>query len=204
MPYKFPVRPATFQELALASSPNELRRGDTEAIPDQLYDTVTYTDNVDTRLTFFQQTRATRQLSNLELAGTLPTKTYFQIFGIYVTYFIPPAATAWEDLQLMCQGGLAALGGPTLRIVMSHKEYGPWVLDSFHDIGGLEGFGTVTDLNYARNGSSNDTFWADGALMIPPQEAFNIQLEWSAPVNLSQGNVQTRVLLEGVSHRQIV
>lgn len=204
MPYRIPIRPATFDELALAASPNELRRGDTEAIPDQLFDTITYVSAVTDRITLFNQTRANRNLSNMELAGTLPAKFYFQIFGIYVTYFIPPAATAWQDLQLLSQGGAAALGGPTLRIIQSAKEYGPWVLDAFHDIGGLEGFGTATDLNYARNASSGDTFWADGALMVPPQEAISLELGWSAPVTLTQGNTQIRVTLEGITHRQLV
>src|SRR5262245_48701727 len=57
-----------------------------EQVPSMLWDTLTYTDNSTTLLTFFQQTNVATDLSNMRQSGMLPNPEAFLIQTIRIFF----------------------------------------------------------------------------------------------------------------------
>ena len=57
-----------------------------EEVPHIFYDTLTYTDNTTTRLTFFQQTNVAEDISNMRAAGMMVNPEAFLIQCISIFF----------------------------------------------------------------------------------------------------------------------
>jgi hypothetical protein len=182
-----------------------------EVIPDQLWDTQTYTDNTTTSLDFFTAVAANLALSNMTQPGMLPNPQSFLIeavrlyFRTQVTTDDAGAAGAfasiYNDVVLLVNTGIFLL-------TIGNKRYGPWRMwtmpagsyaQGVIATAGAEAANLVHD--YAQVGGP---LWQlRPNLMIAPLQNFNANLSWPAgAVNLT-GNVACEVLFEGQRARGV-
>ena len=182
-----------------------------EVIPAVLYDTVTYTDNVSTSLSFFTAVRATADLSNMTQPGMLPNPQSFLIQAISIFFKTTVntddsgAAGAFpsqfNDIVLLSRTGI-------LRLQIGQKRYGPWPIWRLPAATFAKGALAVAGAEAAN--LAHDYAQLDGPiyslfpnLMIAPLQNFEVTLEWPAgPVDLT-ANVVTSVLLDGQLARAI-
>lgn len=199
----FPVQGLTLAQLKNKAEPQVVAGGQSEAIAWTFYDTATYVDNVTTELPFFTVARANRNATNLNTPGQLPEPQYFQIMWFGCSILTTPAATAWLDVQALLQGG--ANGPPTWTFVLADKRYGPFPLMDLHASGGITGFGTQTTEAYANSGviGEHKDAWQDGAIIIPPQQGFSVDVVWDGAQNIS-GNTLIQLYMRGVLHRRVL
>lgn len=203
--YPIPVKARTEGELRRMSRPGAVQ-GQSEATPWVIYDTATYVDNTTTSLTFFTDTRANPQLSNLSPAGSLPSDQYFEVWAFYADILAAPGTTAWSDVSAILRGD-GSTGAPIFRFELSDKQYGPQPLDALGGLGGITGFGNNTTVDtafyYGNNGIPGASGWfTDGAILIPPQQRFQARIDWAAAVDISADTL-IRVSMAGVLHRSI-
>lgn len=200
-----PVRSRTRQKLAQMAEPSVVSGGQSEALEWDLYDSQLYVSTTTTSLTFFSAAPATRFISNLNGAG-LPTPQYFEAyyFGLII-HRAPGDTNVWTDVFSLVKGagGTALVGLPTWSFTLADKEMGPFPLCGLQDMGGVTGFSTRTAREYGNNGTLVSTFCADGAVVIPPTQAFRIDLRWPAALTLAQ-NTQLTAFMRGVLHRRVL
>lgn len=203
---RFPVKGRTLEQLKKMAEPAPVVGGTSEAIPWVFYDTNTYVDATTTSLVFFTTTRANRQLSNLSPAGTIPEPQYFEIYSFMVDVLVPKSATAWADYQTLLQGS-GAEGAPIFTFTLADKQYGPVPLTVLHSTGGITGFGlgpaAAAVEEYANNSIPDGGYWIDGAIVIPPNQAFSAQIDWAAAADIS-ANKLIRVSMAGALHRRVL
>ena len=204
---RFPVRAKTLAQLKQLSEPQAVAGGTSEAIPWVFYDTQTYVDNTTVNLQYFTQTPANRNLGNLNPAGSLPEPQYFEIYSFNMDVIqAASSTTAWTDLNQLLTGPTGN-GGPIFTFSLADKNYGPWPLTYLHGSGGITGFGlgpaAAAVEEYANNSIPDGAFWMDGALCIPPNQAFGATIAWQAPEDIS-GNLLIRVAMAGVLHRRVL
>lgn len=200
MTIPFTVAALTDAQLKHATTPSG--GGLPEALAWTLYDTATYVSGATTNLRFYTAARANQQATNLNTPGQLPSPQWFQIMWFGAKMIVPNATTAWRDTQRLIEGGTA--GPPTWNFNLSQKDYGPFPLMELQPHGGITGFGTQTSDAYANNGVIGCVGgWQDGAIIIPPQEGFNLALEWDGAQTLA-GNVLIQVIMKGVLSRRVL
>lgn len=206
---KFPVRARTLRELAQMAEPQAVKGGQSEALSWIFYDTATYTSAATTELTFFTTTRANRQLSNLNGRG-LPTPQYFEIFSFNLDVLTPAGtSTPIEDTWEILNGtGVAGQGGPTWTFILADKQVGPFPLTAIHGLGGLRGSFTTPTTGaagaWAQNGDgSSSGYFADGAIVVPPNQTFSVVVTWPAALTLSADR-DIRASMCGVLHRRVL
>ena len=208
----FPVIPRTKDALIqMATAPGGPNMS--EAVPWMLNDTETYTSTATVELRFFATTKNSRQLSNMETAGQLPTPQFFEAYYQGLDLLVPPSTTAaldsWGDVWALVFGtGTAAQGGPSWTLLMSGKQYGPFPLSTLHGTSGPHGNGygsTVAGgfIEYGQNSVPDGGWCWNGSLMIPPTVGFNIVCQWPAAVTLT-ANTALRMNLLGTLHRRIL
>ena len=182
--------------------------GAEEAIWHQIYDSQTFTDNVTTRMVFFQAANADRTLSNMDQGGALPRPQKLQIYNvccdILSTIPVTTSATltgALNDLALLIFG-LAQR--PTWTLNISQKAYGPYSLTALGGTGGPVGFIGSSDgaeiLQYAKNDPSVGWNYF-GRVIIPEQVNFNTEINYAATADISE-NKLFRFSLFGVLNRR--
>lgn len=200
---RFPVKGRTLEQLKAMADPPKMQ-GVSEAIPFIFYDTALYVDNTTTELTFFTTSRANRQLSNLNPAGTLPSPQYFEVYGFMVDILYPPAAAAWADVHGLLFGA-GATAAPTFEFKLSDKDYGPTPLSALHGTGGIYGFSdaAAAPAQYANNAIPDGGWYTDGAIVIPPMESFSATIRWAAAVDIA-ADKYIRVSMAGVLHRKVL
>lgn len=201
---KFPVRARSLRKLAEMAEPTKVSGGQSEALAWCFFDTAVYTSGATTQMTFFTTTRANQQLSNLNGRG-LPTPQYFEIFSFNLDVLTPAGnTTPIEDTWEILNGtGVAAQGAPTWQFILADKNIGPFPLRTMQGLGGLRGFTTQTTTEWAQNGDGQGGAWADGAIVIPPNQTFSIVLTWPAAVTLSADRALV-ASMSGVLHRRIL
>lgn len=200
----FPVRARSLKELQSMAEPQVVKGGQSEALAWIFYDTATYVSATTINLSFFTTTRANPQLSNLNGRG-LPSPQYFEgyYFGLDILR-VPGNTDVLGDYWRIVNGtGVAGQGGPTWTFTLADKKWGPFPLTAFHGLGGPQGFSTRTAQEYSNNGPADGGFCGDGAMVIPPNQTFSIDLTWPAAVTLS-GNVDVRPYMAGVLHRRVL
>lgn len=204
--YTFPVRPRTRSKLASMAEPSVVAGGQSEALAWQLFDTQLYISTTTTQLTFFSASPANGFVGNVGGANGLPTPQYFEVyyFGLD-TLRVPGNTDVWGDLWRVVNGagGATLVGAPTWTFTLADKQMGPFPLRGLHGLGGVTGFSTRTTTEYGNNGGIDNTFCADGAIVIPPTQAFRVDLRWPAALTLS-GNTMLQVWLAGVLHRRVL
>jgi hypothetical protein len=192
------------------ANPQAVRGGQSEALSWVWYDTQTYVDATTVQLTYFQQVNNDKTLSNMQSGGTLPDPMFFEIYYVSIDPIVPATSSdtgltgAWLDMSL-----LMIVGRPTFRLIVSDKTYGPFPLSFFHSSGGMTGYGfneaaagTVQQA-YANWGIFDGGWPVDGALIIPPNAGFSVQLDWAAAQDITTDR-QIRVNMAGVLHRKVL
>jgi hypothetical protein len=180
-----------------------------EVINGSLWDTLTYTSGATLRLTYFTATRATIDLSNLEVAGQLPYPKAFLVRSMKVFLKQRPesvnsvAATAVQTGAINNVVGLFDTGAVTINV--GSKNYGIYPLWVFGCAGGPSGFMAQTNIliagsyaDYGQSGlpHSKAGFTFSVPLFIEPQMNFNVDIQWAAAVTLTR-NLTLCVSLEG-------
>lgn len=182
-----------------------------EAIWHCFYDTQTYTDNVTTRLTFFQVTNVDATITNMPAAGQLPDPQWLSLYEITLDFNTQNSGNVavgnvvgeLNDLSLLLK-----VGRPVWTLTISDKRYGPYPVRLLHAMGGPVGFGwsgntaATANAQYANNTMSPGWNY-QGSLIIPPKTNFNIELVWSAAQNLT-GDVDIAIGLHGILSRRVL
>lgn len=200
-----PVIPRTLEELAKMANPQPVEGGQSEALYWELYDTDTYVDVNTTQLSFFNTARANLRLSNSTGRG-LPTPQYFELYYVHLDILqVPGNLDTWGDHWRLINGtGVIGQGAPTWTWDLANKQTGPFPLRGLKSLGGINGFSTRTANEYANNGNPGGmTFNFDGAMVIPPNQSFFIQLDWPAFVNIA-ASTDLQITLCGVLHRRVL
>jgi len=202
---RFPVKARTLAELKRMAQPQAVPGGASEAVAWAFHDTATYTSATTTQLTYFTTTRATRNLSNLSPAGTIPDPQFFEVYGFNCDVLIGSVATTLADIQQLLFGdGTTGVGGPIFTFTYADKQYGPWALSLLHGTGGATGYGnTAAATEYGNNSIPDGGFYQDGAICLAPNQSFSARIDWGAAVTLT-ADVDIRVTMAGVLHRRVV
>lgn len=208
MGFRFPIRAYTRAQLDVLCNPASANQP--EAIPHVLFDTQAYVDNTTTTLQFFQTVNADKTLSNMESAGQLPEPQYFQVFYCGLDVLLEDSTTsggiagAHDDINKMLR-----VGHPAVSLTISGKRYIVGVPATFfHTSGGPTGFnaGTWTaeeNIVWADNSIPDGGYCVNGAIVIPPKQAFDVTINWAAAVNIT-GNQNLRFWMAGVLFRRVL
>lgn len=201
---RFPVRARTLSQLSEMAEPTSVSGGNSEALAWTFFDTAQYTSGTTTQLTFFTTTRANSQLSNLNGRG-LPTPQYFEVyfFNFDILGLAGNASPIEDSWEIQHGTGVAGVGAPTWSFTLADKIMGPFPLYTLHGLGGVVGFTTQTTTEFANIGNGQGTFAVDGAVVIPPNQTFQMVLTWPAAVTLA-ANRDLVVSMTGVLHRRIL
>lgn len=180
-----------------------------EVINGALWDTLTYTSATTLRLTYFTATRATVDLSNMEVAGQLPYPKAFLARSLKVFLKQRPESVnevAATNPQTGAVNNIAQLFNTgALQITIGSKNYGTYPLWVFGCAGGPSGIMLQSNIliagsyaDYAQSGRahSRDGFTFAVPLFIEPQMNFNVDLQWGAVVTLTR-NLTLTVAFEG-------
>lgn len=171
------------------------------------WDTVTYTTAVTTALTLFTATRATLNLSNMEIAGQLASPKAFFLRAIRVKPIMSPFVTTAaadgnaqtgqvDDIRQLCETGV-------LQLTIGQKNYGQWPLWALPAGGGILPFFQTGDVDvvvqFGNNGEVNPAcvYTLSTPLFIAPQINFRVDLYWPAAVTLDSGTCTIFVGLDG-------
>lgn len=185
--------------------------GQKERINQPLWDTLVYTSNATTQLTFFNGVRATLDLSNMQQAGVLAAPQGFLIralrFFVKVNPYVVARAAAgslctglWDDVQQL-------LNTAVLQLTIGSKTYAQvplWMVPAGGGVFGSMGCdGNTADpgtaVSYAQCGSPvvDNCFSLARPLFIAPQINFKIDIIWGAAVTLACGNPPLTVVMDG-------
>lgn len=182
-----------------------------EVIPDMLYDTATYTDNVTLNLPFFTTQRANKSLSNLPGTGQLSNPESFLIQAVRIDYqtrleTIDQGAAAaalpsrFDDILLLQNTG-------RFTLTCGNKNYGPWLLWMMPAGSGVMGAvaaagAEAANLVSAYGRTFGKLYGLMPNLMLSPMQRFEVNLDWPAAVNLS-GDMVIQVVFDGQRARAI-
>lgn len=222
---QMPTGIQTFDYDSLKSRGTPARGGGqvAEANIDVLYDTQTAAAAGLAQLNFFTTVNADQTLSNMELAGSLPADTYFDVWRIFIdanrlptaTNIVgagvgptPTAAGVLNDIATILHTGRG-----TFTFTMFNKPVGPIPLTFFGSSGSVEGqmalalAGAYTAANsqqvhqqFARM-PDNGGWPANGTFRIPPQVKFGCQLNFAGGVTLTT-DTPLKIVLLGVKYRR--
>jgi hypothetical protein len=184
-------------------------QGGKERIDAALWDSLLYTSTATTQLIFFNNTRATIDLSNMRVSGQLPAPESFLVRAIRVYFKNRPESTATaaggavqpdslNDIQLLIATGV-------LTFNIGQKDYGIYPLSLLPAGGGPSGNLAVDNVliaggaaSFGQNGvpDSRALFALCYPVLINSQINFNCTLTWPAAVTLIR-NVNIEVTLDG-------
>lgn len=210
MAFKFPIRPYTRAQLDVMCNPASANQP--EAIPHVLFDTQSYVSTTTTTLVYYQTVQADKSLGNMDSAGQLPEPQYFQVFNMGIDVLEPvyaraaaAVAGALDDVQQLVLSGRGYVD-----MTISGKKYCVGIpMSFFHQSGGVTGnltgtFAATNGIEFANN-SLPDGGWAvNGAIVIPPKQAFDITLRWPAAITLSATPRNIRFWMAGVLFRRVL
>lgn len=186
-----------------------------EVINGALWDTVQYAQAGQLQLTFFTATRATVDLSNMEINGQLAYPKAFLIRAIKLYLKQRPESvnqTAPAAIQTGAINNVAGiLNGGALQLTIGSKTYGPfplWALQSGGGaFGGLAVNGTLAAGDYADAGGfgwpvSKNAYTLSVPLFIEPQMNFRVDLYWGVVFAITRATNLT-VAFEGDLFRPV-
>lgn len=208
----FPWKPAkSAQDLKdiafpeLASQP--------EVIPHILYDTQAFATAAVGPFNFFVNTNNDKTMSNTEAAGQLPDPQYFEVYYVACDILQIPTATALanEPNQALANvENILKTNRATFEVTLASKSYGIEPLMACHSLGGatFSGYGYGTAANGTSSGAVNNGipgsggFPYNGALVIPPKNAFKVTVAVAGALTLS-ATVNVRLSLVGNWYRRV-
>ncbi len=177
-----------------------------EVVPWYFFHRKTYTSGTTTALTFFDSTETDPQLSNMELAGALPTPQFFEVYSfhcdILTTVALQTTATGPINDNLL----LRRFG--RWSVELAGKVYGEFPLTGIGPIGNPTGAiagagGEAADEFVSYSGWAALFAAADPIITIPPTTGFRARLRWTSAQTLS-GNVTIEFGIWGALHRKVV
>jgi hypothetical protein len=178
-----------------------------EVTPWYFFHRRTYTSGTTIRLNFFDQTETDPGLSNMELAGQLPTPQFFEIYSFHFDVLTQVTTSAGIAGAIQDNLLLRRSGRGRWKFTLAGKDYGEFPLTGIGPIGNATGFlslagaASATDIQYAG--------WAalfaaqDPILTIPPTTGFKATVQWQTAQTLT-GDVVVEFGMWGVLHRKVV
>lgn len=185
-----------------------------EVTPHCLFDTQSLATGGTGPLVFFQNTNNDKTLCNMESAGQLPDPQYFEIYYVICDILQIPLATALAgepNAALANVDNILKTNRATFSFTLSNKNYGVEPLTFCHASGGatFSGYGYGTAANGTSAGAINNGipgtggFPYNGALVIPPKNAFSLSVQLAGAVTLVSGPINIRMGLVGNWYRRV-
>lgn len=211
---RIPIK--AYSKAALDAIANPLLANQPEALVWTFWDYEALASTV-TSQTYFTTVQANPQDGNLETAGQLPDPQYFQCWGLGFDIMAEIANVAAadqsagliRDVTRLGQGSnISGSGRGLIVLTISSKPYVKIPPSFTHASGGPVGFGvaglaTSNGVQWATNGIQDGGYYLGGAIVIPPKQAFNVQLTYSAAITLVT-TTGTRMWLYGVLYRRVL
>lgn len=202
---KYPTRASSYPELFKNS--NVTNANLPEAIPWIYYDQQNFATNW-TSVNFFGAAQSDLTLGNIEQPNTIAGEQYFMLYAITFDFNMgatsiasSAAATQFDDARIMMETARA-----TLSLTLAQKLVFRIPLAACHAIGGYQAWvaGTPSGsniFNSVQNYGSDGGWWCDGAIILPPRQTFqfNVQGAASALTATRAG----RLGLHGVLYRPV-
>jgi hypothetical protein len=208
---RYPINASSAAALAAAATPPSGTA--LEALPWDLHETNTATFATATaniNAAFFQTVFTDKTQGNMESAGQLPSPQWMELAGYCCDILaIPATGTALLGPISDIANLLKAVRG-TFYFSLSNKIYGYFPLTLAHSTGGEVGFygATLTapaQVSYGNNGVPDGGWWIDGAITIPSQQNFALNIITSATATtFNQTPLPVRSNLWGVLHRRVL
>jgi hypothetical protein len=182
-----------------------------EVIPDQLYSTLTYTDNTTLQLDFFAAVAANQGLSNMTQPGMLPNPQSFLIQAIRIffrtTVMTVDMAASAANLVGTVNDEVLLVNTGRLVLTIGQKVYGPWRLWTMPAgsavVPQLAAAGGEAASQVSTYGQMMGPLWGMFPhLMIAPLQNFVASMLWPAAIDLSADMV-IEVLLDGQRARAV-
>lgn len=211
---KHPIQAKTADQLRNQATPGSSDQP--EAQPWVLYHTETYTSGTTTQLTFFDAVQ-TPDNGNMDAASVLSSPKYFEWWCLGLDVLLRPsdvsnagasAAGATDDIQ-----NLVMSSRPHWTFELADKQLGSFPLSFLHTSGGATGMtsraGTLAAddthrFEHALNSVPDGGYWIGGAVLIPPQQSFNITVNWPSAVTLENGDTDLRMWMAGTLYRRVL
>lgn len=194
--------------LAASTRPADARLP--EAMPYVFFDTQTYPAAGIAHLDFFQAVQGDKTLGNVEVAGTLASPQFFDIWSVKLDFLSTPSATVADtaagivnDAELILKAARA-----TWTLTLASKRLGP-IPATFLGASGIIRAGFDTGRAAAAGaiiqqfgGIDNGGYPINGAITLPPAQNFGFGMDFVAGQAVS-GNTLLRVSLHGVLYRKV-
>lgn len=178
-----------------------------EVLPWYFFHRRTYTSGTTVALTFFDAVETDPGLSNMELAGQIPTPQYMEVYSFHFDVLQPVStaaggvAGAINNVELLRRSGRGRW-----LFELSSKVYGEFPLTAIGPVGNPTGFGWGT---FTAEESIQYAGWAalwsatDPIITIPPTTGFRARTRWNTAQTLDSDEV-VEFGLYGALHRKIV
>lgn len=155
---------------------------------------------------------ATSLATNWPQNAQLNTETYFRVWDIgwwpAVDADTGAAATTWPgyDIEQIISPNH---GNAQWQLTINAKSYGPFLMSSSAQRGGLTGFLAATltapaQVGYANNGVFGMTFPVQNQIIVPPSTGIKFVLTSNAISGLNQASIPTQCTMRGTLYRPIV
>lgn len=185
-----------------------------EVIPHIFFDTQPLATANVAPLNFFVNTNNDKTMSNMDSAGQLPDPQYFEVYYVACDILQVPTATALAgepNAALANVENILKTCRATFEVTLASKSYGIEPLMACHSLGGasFSGYGYGTAANGTSSGVVNNGipgsggFPYNGALVIPPKNAFKLQVAFGAATTLVGGPINVRMSLVGNWYRRV-
>ena len=205
---RYAVKSERIQQLRRNATPQA--SGDLEAVPWELFHTLTYVSGTTVRLNFYATAPATINTGNMDAAGMLTAPNWFSIacFGFDVENDVSTSATTVGALDDISK--LFLVGQPVWTLKLSGKNYGQFRLSSIHGTGFAQGqlASAIATPGTAQQGSwgpAGDGGWYwDHAVIIPPSVGFSVEVVWAAAQTLDFGDTPLTFHMFGTMFRRVL
>lgn len=185
-----------------------------EVIPHIFFDTQSLATGTGGPLSFFVNTNNDKTMSNMDSAGQLPDPQYFEVYYVSCDILQIPTATALAgepNAALANVENILKTCRATFEITLASKSYGVEPLMACHSLGGASfsgyAYGTAangTSAGVVNNGiPGSGGFPYNGALVIPPKNAFKLTVALGANCTLVGGPINIRMGLVGNWYRRV-
>ncbi len=199
---------------ALDQAANPQLLGQLEAYPQPLYDTQSVANGDKGPYQFFVATNTDTSVTNLTSPGQLAADQYFILQYITADWLQAPSkgTDAAVNPNVADWSAFFVTGNPTLSLLVSQKEYGPYPLWQAGASGGASGFmaaegATAAGWNVAvlNNGiPGQGGISLGGAVILTPRKTFKVVVSLAAGTALTMvAGAKLRINLHGALYRNV-
>ena len=204
---KYPTQASSYDQLF--QNANVTNATVPEAIPWIYYDQQTFAQAGSTSLNFFAATQSDLTKGNIEQPNTIAGEKYFMIYAITFDFMMGPSSVTSSSSapQLDDARTIMEIARATLTLTLADKLIFRIPLAACHAIGGYQAwvagsnFSGSAVFNSAQNMASDGAWWCDGAIILPPRQSFQFNVQMvAAALNAAHDG---RLSLHGVSYRPV-